>query len=108
MERQVLAAASFYSKSYYFNDLEFASLPQAVQKEVQAILVEACEYTGGVLLLGFTPDGETFLEASAAPDDPAYDEIGAKYHVHSILRSEEAFLESLSTWYNLVIKSEPS
>ena len=104
MEKQVLAAASFYSKSYYFNDLEFASLPQGVRKELQSLLVEACEYTGGVMMLGFTADGETFLEASSAPDDAGYDEIGAKYHVNSIIKSEEAFLQSLSMWYNLVIK----
>jgi len=104
MEKQVLAAASFYSKSYFFNDLEFGGLPTNVQKEVQTLLAEACEYTGGVMVLGFTLDGETFLEASAAPDDFEYDEIGAKYHVHKVIKDEEVFLQSLSVWYNLVIK----
>jgi len=104
MDKQVLAAASFYSKSYFFNDLEFVSLPLGVQNEMKALLVEACEYTGGVIMLGFTPDGETFLEATGAPDDFEYDEIGAKYHVNSIVKAEEAFLQSLSMWYNLVIK----
>lgn len=99
-----MAASSFYSKSYFFNDLEFATLPQGVQKDLKDLLVDACEYTGGVMVLGFTADGETFLEATAAPDDFEYDEIGAKYHVNSIIKHQGAFLQSLSVWYNLVIK----
>ena len=104
MERQVLAAASFYSKSYYFNDMEFAGLPQGIQKEVQMLLTEACEYTGGVMVLGFTPDGEVFLETSGTDNDFDYDEIGAKYHVNDIIKHEETLLRSLNLWYNLVIE----
>jgi hypothetical protein len=106
MERQVLAAASFYSKSYFFNDkvLEFVNLPQNVQKELQTMLVAACEYTGGVMVLGFTPDGEVFLEASGADDDFDYDEIAAKYHVNDLVKQEDELLQSLNLWYNLVIK----
>jgi len=102
-DRRVLAAASFYSKSYFFDD-SFTPLPVGVQKELQALLVEACEYTGGMMVLGFTPDGEVFLEATGSADDFDYDEIGAKYHVNDIIRSEEEFLQSLSLWYNLVMK----
>jgi len=104
MDKRVLAASSFYSKSYFFNDLEFAPLPAGVQKELQTLLVEACEYTGGVMVLGFTLEGEVFLEASGSADDFDYDEIGAKYHVNDIIKSEEEFLQSLSLWYNLVMK----
>ena len=106
MERQVLAAASFYNKSYFFNDkvLEFANLPQNVQKEVQTLLVNACEYTGGVMVLGFTPDGEVLLEASGSADDINYDEIGARYHVNDIVKHESELLQSLNLWYNLIIK----
>ena len=108
MERQVLAAASFYSKSYFFNDkvLEFAKtfLPQNVQKEVQTLLVNACEYTGGVIVLGFTSDGEVFLEASGSEDDIYYDEIGARYHVNDLVKHENELLQSLNLWYNLMIK----
>jgi len=106
MEKQVLAAASFYSKSYFFNDIEFAGLPQNIQKDLQNILVEACEYTMGVMMLGFTPEGEVFLEASGSADDFDYDEIGAKYHVNDIIKSEEALLQSLNLWYNLVVKGQ--
>ena len=104
MEKQVLAAASFYSQSYFFNDIEFASLPQGIQKELQELLVNACEYTRGVMVLGFTPDSEVFLEASGSSDDFDYDEIGAKYHVNDIIKREDEFLQSLNLWYNLVIK----
>ena len=105
-DRHVLAAASFYNKSYFFNDLEFGGLPQNIQKDVQILLVSACEYTGGVIVLGFTSDGEAFLEASANPDDFDYDEIGAKYHVNNILKREETLLQSLTLWYNLVVKGK--
>ena len=104
VDRQVLAAASFYNKSYFFNDLAFTGLPKNIQKDVQALLVNACEYTCGVMVLGFTADGEAFLEASAAADDFDYDEIGAKYHVNSILKREDALLQSLTLWYSMVIK----
>ncbi|MCL2573530.1 MAG: DUF6145 family protein [Defluviitaleaceae bacterium] len=104
MERQVLAAASFYSQSYFFNDLEFASLPRSIQEDIKILLVDSCEYTRGVMALGFTQNGETFLEASHSADDFEYDEIGAKYHVNSIIKQEEEMLQSLSLWYNLVIK----
>jgi len=103
-DRQVLAAASFYSKSYLFNDLEFASLPLGIQKEIQELLVDACEYTRGVMMLGFTVDGEVFLQASGSDDDFDYDEIGAKYYVNDIVKRENTLLESLNLWYNIVIK----
>jgi len=104
-DKHVLGAASFYSKSYFFNDLEFAGLPQGVQDELKILLVEAAEYTMGVVMAGFTTGGETFVEASGAPEDFEYDEIGAKYHINGIVKDQEAFLQSLSLWYNLVINT---
>lgn len=71
---------------------------------MQTLLVNACEYTRGVIVLGFTPDGEVFLEASGSSDDFDYDEIGAKYHVNDIIKREEDLFQSLNLWYNLVIK----
>ncbi|MCL2396660.1 MAG: DUF6145 family protein [Defluviitaleaceae bacterium] len=102
MERRILAAASHYKRSYFFNNEEFPGLPVGVQAELRRLLTQACHHTCGVVLLGFYPDGEVFLEASGDETDFDYDEIGAKYHINALVREEAEFLRSLGLWYAFV------
>ena len=97
-EKIVIAAASFYKQSYFFND-EFLGLPRAVKDEIREMLILKAQHICGVVSLGFYSTGEVFLEATGAEDDFGYDEIGAKYAINQLIREEEEFFQSLSSWY---------
>ena len=99
MEKQILAASSYYKKSYYYNFDSFADLPHAIQEELQKIMTAAAEQTAGEILSGFYSDGQVFIESRGADDDLYYDEIGAKYYVNRLATDEGAFFESLQLWF---------
>ena len=99
MEKQILAAASYYKKSCFINTDDFPGLPTGVQAELRQLITEACEYVKGVVLLGFYPDGEIFLETAGDEADFDYDEIGARYFINTLIKEEEALFRSLSLWY---------
>jgi len=96
--RIVLAAASFYKKSYYFNN-DFSSLPTEVQQELRIFLTKTAEYIQGNICLGFYEEGQVFLEASGHEDDFDYDEIAAKYEVNRLIKDKKEFLNSLQLYY---------
>jgi len=99
MDKIVLAASSYYKQSYFLEESQLPSLPESVSKELKGLLIEACEETKGVVLLGFYVDGEVFVEAVGDENDFAYDEIGARLYINAFIKNESDFLYSLSLWY---------
>ena len=106
MEKIILAAASFYIKSYYYNFEEFISMPIAVQNELRILLTQTCENTRGIVVFGFYSDGSVFLESIGDESDLNYDEIGAKYHINLVVKKEEEFFKSLSIWFLTTMTKE--
>ncbi len=60
----VLCVSNSYEKKYYLNP-EFMGLPKTVRDELQIICVLFTEDIGGILTLGFEPDGTLTLNVTA-------------------------------------------
>ena len=99
MEKFILAACSYYKKTYFFNFEEFADLSYGIQQELQKIATSATEQICGEVIIGIYSNGQAYIEARGADDDYDYDEIGAKYFINDLIREQEELLEQLSVWY---------
>ncbi len=95
----ILAVSSSYDRLYYFND-DFDNLPEAVQKELQILMVMHTEELGGQLIIGFRPDGELFIESKVKEFDAYYDEIGTHLKIKSYMIEKKELFESLQEYYN--------
>ena len=84
----VLCGSNSYEKKYYFNE-EFASLPEAVKKQLHVMCVWFTEECGGILTMEFEPDGTLEFKHTVSEYDGYCDEIGAdlkikqyRLHIH--------------------------
>ena len=100
--KNIIAAASFYKKSYFYNEEDFSTLPFYIKKDVQAILTEMSESLQGISLLGFDEDGNLKIKAQSQEDDYNFDELRAKYMINSIIEEEGELLKSIELWYTLL------
>lgn len=98
MKKAILLAASFYKKSYYFNE-EFSGLPESIQKEMRIACAVAAEKIRGIITAGFYEDGTVFIEASGDESDFDYDEIGARLVVDSLIKEKEELIKAMGLWY---------
>ena len=105
-ERVVLCASSYYDKKYYLNP-DFNGLPQSIKDELKIICVLFTEEIGGILSFVFDEDGTLLMETQADEGDLLYDEIGSALMIKEIQKSRQEFLESLETYYRVVMLGEP-
>ena len=98
--RIILCGANAYEQKYYFNE-QFGSLPENIREELHVICVLFTEEIGGVLTVGFTPEGEIRLDTQADPEDLLYDEIGSALYCKKILSSRQELFDALSVYYKV-------
>lgn len=62
-EEQILCACSAYEQKYYLNP-RYASLPSAIQDELQIMAVTMTEDVGGVFTMEFDEDGSLYMSTT--------------------------------------------
>jgi len=95
----ILAVSNSYEKLYYFNE-DFDKIPEEVQKELQILLVWHTEEVGGIIAVGFTPEGEVYIEATSKEYDGYYDEIGSGLKIKEYEREKKELFASLKAFYD--------
>ena len=98
----ILCGANAYEEKYYFNPL-FDRIPESVKEELRTICVLFTQEAGGILTIGFTPDGDVTIQTRAEEEDITYDEISAGLLVGEIRRKRAQLLEELSLFYRAII-----
>lgn len=105
-ERKVLCGANAYEQKYYYNEKEFAKIPQSIKDELHIICVLFTEEVGGIFTIVFEPDGSISMDTQAAEDDFYYDEISSGLLVNKIRQTRAELLESLSLFYRVYVLHE--
>jgi len=98
MEKDIVAAASFYKHVRFFNEA-YNDLPAAVRDELVAACALTAEEVRGVVTMGFYADGTVFIETDGAADDFDYDEIGARLVIDRLTAEKTELLRGLQLWY---------
>lgn len=101
----VLCGSNAYEKKYYFNNV-FKALPDSVKDELQIMCVTFTEEVGGIIILKFDKDGSLSISTQYAEEDLLYDEIGCGLKVREIQMSKRDLMESLETYYKVLIMKE--
>lgn len=104
-EKIVLCGASAYEQKYYFNQ-DFASLPEAIQQELQIMCVLYTEDIGGILTLEFDENGELQFKTEALDADGMYDDIGSVLKIKQFQIEKRELLESLEMYYRVFFLGE--
>jgi len=104
-EKDVLCAASSYTKKFYLNPM-FDGLPSGVKQELQIMCVMHTEDVGGTITLYFEEDGTLSVETDVEEDDLLYDEIGSALKVKQIQREKRDLFESLEQYYRVFFLGE--
>ena len=94
----ILAVSNKYTQQYYFNE-DFDMIPETVQKELQVMLVWHTEEVGGIIVVGFTAEGELYIEATPKEFDGTFDEIGSHLKIKQYQRERKELFESLERFY---------
>ncbi len=97
-ENKVLCGANSFTEKYFFNS-EFASLPEAVKRELQIMCVLFTADVGGALILEFDETGNLLLTVTRDEEDFLFDEIGSGLKVKQIQQEKQELLESLELYY---------
>ena len=95
----ILAVSNSYDKLYYFNE-DFDALPEAIQKEIQIMMVMHPEEVGGMLIMGFDVDGQLFIKSKVKDFDGYHDEIGSHLKIKQYLIEKEELFDALQEFYN--------
>lgn len=101
----VLCVSNSYEKKYYLNP-EFIGLPKTVRDELQIMCVLFTEDIGGILTLGFEPDGTLTLNVTADEGDLLFDEIGSELKIKEIQRTRQTLLENLEIYFKVFFLGE--
>ena len=101
----VLCGSNGYKRKYYFNE-EFASLPDAVQKELQVMCVWFTEECGGILTMEFEDDGVLEFKHITSEYDGYYDEIGADLKIKQYREEKKDLLQALEMYYRVMFLAE--
>ncbi len=101
----VLCVSNSYEKKYYLNP-EFMGLPKTVRDELQIMCVLFTEDIGGILTLGFEPDGTLTLNVTADEGDLLFDEIGSELKIKEIQRTRQTLLENLEIYFKVFFLGE--
>lgn len=101
----ILCVSNAYEQKYYLNP-EFLGLPQTVRQELQIMCVLFTEDIGGILSLGFEPDGTLTLNVTCDEGDLLFDEIGSELKIKEIQRTRWELLENLETYYRVFFLGE--
>lgn len=76
-----------------------ASLPSAIQDELQIMAVTMTEDVGGVFTMEFDEDGSLYMSTTAKENDFFYDEIGSHLKIKQYRVKYAELLENLETYY---------
>lgn len=104
-EKVVICGANAYEQKYYFNK-DFDKIPESIKEELHIMCVLFTEEVGGILTIGFSPEGEMEIETTAADDDFLYDDIAAGMLVGKIRNKKQELLQSLSLYYKVLFLHE--
>lgn len=100
MEKEVLAAASDYSKKIFFNE-EYNNIPKEVKKGIMSIVIDFAKKNKCTFKIGFYDNGDLFLETEGKEDDELYDEITLKHAIGKLREKNKDFFKGLCTWYRI-------
>lgn len=101
----VLCGSNSYEKKYYFNE-EFASLPEAVKKQLHVMCVWFTEECGGILTMEFEPDGTLEFKHTVSEYDGYCDEIGADLKIKQYRQEGQEFLKALELYFKVFYLGE--
>jgi hypothetical protein len=104
-ENIVLCISNAYEQKYFYND-DFETLPEAIQQELKALAVLFTEDVGGILIIGFTEDGNVYFKVEADEDDLLYDEIGSHLKIKELQRDRKELWEALETYFKVFFLGE--
>lgn len=102
-EEMVLCGASAYTRKFYLNEA-FDGLPQSIKEELKILCVLFTEDVGGTLTLVFDNEDALTFRADCDEMDLLYDEIGSVLKMKELQRTKEELLQSLETYYRVVVK----
>lgn len=97
-ENLILAAANSYQQKYYFNP-RYQNLPADIKSELRLMCVRFAEEAGGILEMGFSPEGSLQLKVHTAEDDVLFDEIGAELLIKEYQREKEELFAKLELYF---------
>lgn len=100
MEKIVLAAASFYNQSYFF-DSGFLEVPPEIRNRIRELVIHAAQESRGVFTLGFYETGELFFETGGMEEDCTYDEIEGKLQIRKMEQEASELLNKIVLWYKM-------
>lgn len=104
-EEVVLCGASSYEQKFYLN-LEFETLPDSIQQELQIMCVLYTEDVGGVLMVVYDEQGNLELRVDHREDDFTFDEIGSVLKIKELQRTKSELFESLELFYKVFCLGE--
>lgn len=102
-EKEVLAAASFYSRKIYENP-DFARIPKETMREAKAMCARLAEKIRCIFLLGFYENGSLFFEARSEGDG-GFDDALARREIKDVKKRENELIRELRLWY-VVFRTE--
>ena len=100
MEKQIICAASFYERKYFF-DPQFENFPEQAKIELRALCGSAAETIRGIFCVGYYDGGSVFFEARGHENDGMFDEIGAKITTEALTKQKAELIGSLRMYYKL-------
>ena len=98
----VLCAANSYNEKYYFNPA-YDRLPEAVQKELQAMCVLYTADVGGIFTLGFDEEGALKMQVTYSEGDAFFDEIGSRLKIGELQREKEELFTALEEFHRVFV-----
>ena len=103
----VLCGSNGYNRKYYFNEV-FASLPEAVRRELQVMCVWFTEECGGILTMEYDQEGRLEFKHITSDYDGYYDEIGADLKIKQYRNERRELLEKLELYYQTLFLKKDS
>ena len=105
MGKLIIAAASYYNKKFYFNDL-CKSMPKGVIAELSSVVKLAAESVKGIFSVGFYENGNIFFIAEGDENDLKYDEKNAKKITDNVMNENKELIKSIQIWHALYMTEQ--
>ena len=102
-EKNIIAAASYANKKYFFDAESCAEIPGGVRKELETLCKSAAELIQGVFSVAYMQKSGEIIFAADSDDDNEidFDEIGARLITDKFVKENSELIKSLQLWHAL-------
>ena len=69
-------------------------------------MIFIAEEAGGVVELGFYPDGEVYIDTYCEEDDMEYDQVSGRLLVSEMEQKDKDVLDDLQIWYLEIMREK--